>query len=63
MLTQKLSDAQVIERQAALVDIRHSTEMEGGRSSDQARALQDRWALGEISEEEMLQEIKNLYQL
>ncbi len=32
---------------------RHSTEMEGGRTSDAVRAVQDRWARGEITADEV----------
>ncbi|MDJ0315769.1 antitoxin VbhA family protein [Arthrobacter antibioticus] len=46
-----------------MADIRHSTEMEGGRSSDQARAVQDRWARGEIDADEMVELTKELRQL
>lgn len=34
--------------------IRHSTEMEGGRTSDEARAIQDMYVRGEIDEEELM---------
>ncbi|MHA7304229.1 antitoxin VbhA family protein [Arthrobacter sp. TMN-49] len=63
MMKQKLTPAQVVERQSALADIRHSTEMEGGRSSDQARALQGRWARGEIDADEMVELTKEIHQL
>lgn len=63
MLKQKLTSAQVVERRQATERIRHSTEMEGGRSSDAAREIQDRWDRGEINADELVQLTKELHQL
>ena len=41
-------------RAEAVRQIRHSTEMEGGRSSDAARADQDAYVRGEISIDELI---------
>lgn len=51
-MSQQISAAEQARRQEALRQIRHSTEMEGGRTSDAERAEQDRWARGEITIEE-----------
>ncbi len=45
-------------RAEQLRQIRHSTEMEGGRSSGEARADQDAWACGEMSIDELLERVK-----
>ena len=63
MLKQKLTSAQVVERRQATERIRHSTEMEGGRSSDEVREIQDRWVRGEITIEEMGLLTRALYNL
>ena len=36
--------------------IRHSTELEGGRTSDVARAIQDKYVRGEIDAEELVRQ-------
>lgn len=41
-------------RAAHVAQVRHSTEMEGGRSNDEARADQDAWVRGEISADELV---------
>ncbi len=45
-------------RVEAVRQIRHSTEMEGGRSSDEARADQDAYVRGEIGIDELGARIK-----
>lgn len=47
-----ITPAEAQQRRAIIADARHSTELEGGRSSDEARAIQDRWAAGNITLEE-----------
>lgn len=63
MLEQRLTPTQVAERREATAQIRHSTEMEGGSSSDATRELQDRWARGEINADELVQLTKDLHLL
>jgi uncharacterized membrane protein len=41
-------------READALRIRHSTEMEGGRTSEAARAIQDMYVRGEIDEAELM---------
>lgn len=53
----------IVERQKALAGVRHSSEMEGGRSSDAARKLQQRWARGEISASELVKQTNDLHRL
>jgi hypothetical protein len=48
-----ISSAEVARRRAILDDVRHSTALEGGRSSDEVHAAQDRWAAGEITYDEL----------
>ena len=48
-----VSPAEVARRRAILDDVRHSTDLEGGRSSDEVHAAQDRWAAGEITYDEL----------
>lgn len=48
------------ERRAAVERARHSTEMEGGISDAAARAIQDRWARGEISDRQLIAETRIL---
>lgn len=43
--------------------IRHSTEMEGGRTPDPARRDQDAYARGEIDEAEMVRRFRELYDI
>lgn len=45
-------------RAEAAREIRHSTELEGGRSSDEARADQDAYVRGEISIDELIARAK-----
>ncbi len=39
-------------RRAVIASARHSSEMEGGRTTPAARAVQDAWVRGELSLEE-----------
>lgn len=41
-------------RATHVAQVRHSTEMEGGRNSEEARADQDAWVRGEISADELV---------
>lgn len=45
-------------RAEAFRQARHSTEMEGGRTSDDARSDQDEFAAGVITEDELHRRIK-----
>lgn len=47
-----LTPEEIEERRWHVRQIRHSTELEGGRSNDAARAIQDRWVRGEIDDDE-----------
>ncbi|MGC1209132.1 MAG: antitoxin VbhA family protein [Ornithinimicrobium sp.] len=47
-----------VRRAEAFRQARHSTEMEGGRTSDDARADQDEFAAGVITEDELHRRIK-----
>lgn len=49
-----ITAAEQARRGEAVRQIRHSTEMEGGRSSDEARATQDAYVRGEISIDELI---------
>ena len=48
-----ITAAEQARRAEAVRQIRHSTEMEGGRSSDEARADQDAYVRGELTVEEL----------
>jgi uncharacterized membrane protein len=58
----KTTKIEVVERQKVLAGIRHSSEVEGGRSSEAARKLQERWARGEITAKELVEQTKDLHQ-
>jgi|BarGraIncu00222A_1022003.scaffolds.fasta_scaffold125479_1 Antitoxin VbhA len=49
-----MTAAEQARRLEAVRHIRHSTEMEGGWSSDEARADQDVYVCGEISIDELI---------
>jgi Antitoxin VbhA len=53
-----ITAAEQARRLEAVRQIRHSTQMEGGRSSDEARADQDAYARGEISSDELIARTK-----
>lgn len=57
----KITAAEQARRAEAVRQIRHSTEMEGGRSSDEARADQDAYVRGEISIDELIARAKAQY--
>jgi hypothetical protein len=57
----RISDAETAQRTAAVNSVRHSTELEHGRSTDAARALQDAFAAGDLTLEELGQRIKALH--
>jgi len=48
-----ITPAEAARRRAIVEGIRHSTDLEGGRSSDQVHAVQDGWARGEITLDEL----------
>ncbi|WP_454778713.1 antitoxin VbhA family protein [Georgenia muralis] len=53
MPKERISPEEQARREQYVAEVRHSTEMEGGRSDDASRDLQDRWARGEITLEEL----------
>ncbi|WP_409485034.1 hypothetical protein [Arsenicicoccus dermatophilus] len=48
-----ISAAEMQARAWAVEQARHLTQMEGGRSSDEVRAAQDRYVRGEITSDEL----------
>lgn len=59
-----MSDDQQREKRAwAVEQARHSSEMEGGRTSEEVRALQDRYVRGEVSADELVALTKEHYGL
>ena len=48
-----ITPAESARRRATLDAVRHSSALEGGRSSDDVHAAQDRWAAGEITLDEL----------
>jgi uncharacterized membrane protein len=61
--TTTVSEAELARRAAQVAAVRHSTALEGGRSTDAARALQDQYAAGEITLEELGERTRALYGL
>ncbi len=57
----RISDAETSQRIAAVDSVRHSTELEHGRSTDAARALQDAFAAGDLDLEELGKRTKALH--
>lgn len=55
---ERISATEQARRAEGLRQIRHSTEMEGGRTDDATRADQDRWARGEITTDELGDAVK-----
>ncbi len=53
-----INEAEMQARAWAVAQARHSTEMEGGRSSDEVRAVQDRYVRGEITSDELIAWVK-----
>jgi hypothetical protein len=53
-----ISDEERAQRAADAQRIRHSTELEGGRTDDAARAIQDMYVRGEIDGEELIRRTK-----
>ncbi|MFB6726756.1 antitoxin VbhA family protein [Kribbella sp. NPDC056345] len=51
------------ERAASIAEVRHSTALEGRRSTDAARALQDRYIDGEFGVDELVRRGQRLYGL
>ncbi|PPK91897.1 hypothetical protein CLV92_12016 [Kineococcus xinjiangensis] len=49
-----ISAAEQERRRRQVETVRASTELEGGRSDDEARAEQDRWVRGEIDVDELV---------
>ncbi len=58
--TTQLTDAERMRRQQIIDEARTMTELEGGRSSDEVRALQDQWVRGELTRQEMSAEVRRL---
>ncbi|WP_446719776.1 antitoxin VbhA family protein [Isoptericola sp. F-RaC21] len=58
-----INDDERTRRTADVARVRHSTELEGGRSSDAARALQDAYARGEIDGDELVRRTRALHGL
>lgn len=54
-----ITDEEQQRRVEAFRQARHSTEMEGERTSEAARADQDAFAAGQITEEELHRRIKD----
>jgi uncharacterized membrane protein len=63
MCKDKTTTLKFVERQKVLADVRHSSEMEGGRSSEAARELQERWARGKITADELVTLTKDLHRI
>ena len=57
-----LDPEELEERRWSVAQVRHSSEMEGGGSGPEARALQDRWAKGEISGDDLVRLTRELHQ-
>lgn len=53
-----ITEAEQARRAEAVRQIRHSTEMEGARSTDEARVDQDAYVRGEITIDELLMRVK-----
>lgn len=53
-----ISDEERARRADDAARIRHSTELEGGRTDDAARAIQDQYVRGEIDSEELVRRTK-----
>lgn len=53
-----ITQAEQTKRAEAVRQARHSTEMEGGRSSDEARVDQDAYVRGEITIDELIERAK-----
>lgn len=53
-----ISEEEKRQRAEAARQIRHSTEMEGGRTDDVARAMQDEYVRGEIDGDELIAKIR-----
>ncbi|WP_421076966.1 antitoxin VbhA family protein [Microbacterium sp. IO18] len=56
-----ITSAEAARRRAIVEDARHSSALEGGRSSDQVHAAQDRWVAGEISYGELGDMVRELH--
>lgn len=55
-----IDNAERDRREQMLADVRHSTAMEGGDSGPDAKAIQDAWARGEITLDEMIERTRKL---
>jgi hypothetical protein len=53
-----ISDEERAQRAADAARIRHSTELEGGRTEEGARAIQDMYVRGEIDGDELIRRTK-----
>lgn len=57
----KLTNEQIEDRRRSIEQVRYSTELEGGRSNDAARAIQDRWVRGEIGDDDLVRLTQELH--
>lgn len=57
-----ISPEEQARRQHVIEQARHSTEMEGGRTDDEARAIQDQFVRGEITDTELIEKTHALVQ-
>ncbi|XVX18677.1 hypothetical protein ACQP1U_09925 [Actinomycetota bacterium] len=55
MTAERIADEERAERRRRIEEARHSSELEGTRSDDAARAIQDDWAEGRITTDEMIE--------
>jgi len=60
-VTPRISAAETAARAATIASARHSTELEGRRSSPAARALQDAYIAGQLNADELVEQTKALY--
>ena len=59
----QVSNEERAQRAADAARVRASTELEGGRSSDAARAIQDAYVRGEIDGDELVRRTKALHEI
>lgn len=55
MTFEQITDQERAERRRRIEEARHSSELEGTRSDDAARAIQNDWAEGRITTGEMIE--------
>ena len=59
----QLDSATLARRRELVAQVRHSTEMEGGRSGPEARELQERYMAGEFDAAELRRRTRELHGL